>query len=126
MKSWMYYIFLFAVHSLVNIPNNHLVKSPTKSALIPFVSLSSSYSHHRIFTALIRLKIVIIFSFVKSQYISSTVGLNFSNFFDIEVHEKMSFALLLYYNLSHDVLFKSSKRPPGERSHMGHQIEMNK
>lgn len=66
------------------------------------------------------------FHFVKSQYMSSTVDLNFSNFFAIEVHEKVSFALLLYYNLSHDVLFKSSKRPQGERSHMGHQIEMKK
>lgn len=125
MKSWMYYIISFTVHSLVNIPNNHLVKSSTKSALISFVSLSSSCSPHRIFTALIRLK-TIFFSFVKSQYISSTVDLNFSNFFGIEVHEKVSFALLLYYNLSHDVLFKSSKRPQGERSHMGHQIEMKK
>lgn len=124
MKSWMYYIISFAVNSLVNIPNNHLVKSPTKSALISFVSLSGSYSPHMIFTALIRLKMI--FSFVKSQYISSTVDLNFSNFFDIEVHEIVSFALLLYYNLSHDVLFKSSKRPQGERSHMGHQIEMKK
>lgn len=126
MKSWMYYIISFAVRSLVNIPNNHLVKSPTKSALIPFVSLSSSYSPHKIFTALIKLKWLLFFSFVKSQYISSTVDLNFSNFLGIEVHEKVSFALLLYYNLFHDVLFKSSKRPPGERSHMGHQIEMKK